>query len=84
MSGEFESKRNWAALFRNRGRQEDWQPHYVGVVTLEDGQKFWARLWVKEDRHGQKFLSLHLKPHLSSAKAKADARHQGGLEDDGL
>jgi len=59
--GAYESKRNWAACFRNRDRTEDWQ-HYVGTLTLEDGQKFWVNIWVKVDRNRQKFLSLNLMP----------------------
>lgn len=65
----YESKRNWAACFRNRDRTEDWQPHYVGAVVLEDGQKFWARLWVRVDRNGGKYLSLNLKPFQQKAQA---------------
>jgi hypothetical protein len=60
--GVYESKRNWALCFKNGDRTEDWQPHYAGAVTLEDGQKFWANIWVKVDRNGHKFLSLNLKP----------------------
>jgi hypothetical protein len=60
--GACESKRSWAACFKNRDRTEDWQPHYTGAMTLEDGQKFWVNIWVKPDRNGQKFVSINLKP----------------------
>jgi hypothetical protein len=65
VSGEGPSENSGGRVtvcFKNRDRTEDWQPHYAGAVTLEDGQKFWANIWVKVDRNGHKFLSLNLKP----------------------
>ncbi len=49
--GAYETRRNWTSCFKNRERT-DWQPHYVGAVVLEYGQKFWAHLWVRVDRNG--------------------------------
>jgi hypothetical protein len=51
-------------------------PHYTGAVVLEDGQKFWARIWVKNTRVGDTFWSLNLKPFQPKSSALArKARH---------
>jgi hypothetical protein len=67
--GAYETRRNSTSCFKNRDRTEDWQPHYVGAVALEDSQKYWARLWVRVDRNSGKYLSLNLKPFQQKASA---------------
>jgi hypothetical protein len=61
-----ESRRNSAACFRTQTVSE---PHYCGVLTLENlpsGSRVWVNVAVREiqtgKRIGQKYLSITLRP----------------------
>jgi hypothetical protein len=64
-------------VLSKKDRPEEWMPHYTGAVVLEDGQKFWARIWVKKTRNGEKFLSLNLKPFQPKSSAPAPKCSRG-------
>jgi hypothetical protein len=56
-----ERRRNWTSCFPTRAPKEDWQSDYVGVITLANGTRYWARLWSKTDKNGKPYFSLNLK-----------------------
>jgi hypothetical protein len=47
-------------LFRNRGKEDDRHPDYVGALTV-GGVEYQLSAWVKQGRE-QKFMSLSVKP----------------------
>jgi hypothetical protein len=56
-----ETRRNWTSCYPIRNRTEDWQCNFAGVICLETGKRYWARIWKKMDHHGKVYLSLNLK-----------------------
>jgi hypothetical protein len=61
---DYEERRNAAACFRNERKQKDWQPAYTGVMVVEglqDGDKCWINVHVRQTRRGDKYLSVVLK-----------------------
>ena len=56
-----ETRRNWANCFLRR-KTKPTQADFVGVLTLQTGQKFWVGIWEKRDRNGERFISVGLTP----------------------
>jgi uncharacterized protein (DUF736 family) len=48
---------NRGVLFRNDKKQNDKQPDYKGSINVE-GEDRWLSAWLKEDKNGQKYLSI--------------------------
>jgi hypothetical protein len=59
-------RRNYARLFRNRKKRESWQSDFRGRVTLEDGRVYYAGVTVKTTPRGEEYLSIYLRPDLST------------------
>jgi hypothetical protein len=60
-----EARRNAAACFRNPNKKEDWHADFTGVTVaegIEDGQKIWVNVYLREDRKGRKYLRVVLRP----------------------
>jgi hypothetical protein len=56
-----ETRRNWANCF-SRLKTKSSQADFVGVITLETGQKFWVGVFEKTDRNGERFMGVGLAP----------------------
>jgi uncharacterized protein (DUF736 family) len=57
---DWEDRRGWAALFKNRKKSEDRQPDFSGVCVLETGQKVSVLAWERCTRKGDIFLSVRI------------------------
>jgi hypothetical protein len=59
-TGAYEARRGWAACFAAE-KTEDWQADYRGVVTLEDGSKYWVDVYNRIARNGNVYVSVRLR-----------------------
>jgi uncharacterized protein (DUF736 family) len=59
---DWEDRRGWAALFRNKKKTLEKHPDYAGVCVLETGQKVSVALWKRRTRNGDVFLSVRIQP----------------------
>jgi hypothetical protein len=56
-----EERRGWANCFATE-KTEDWQSDFTGLVTLENGEKYWVNLYKKLDRNRERYVSVNLRP----------------------
>ena len=52
-TGTYEARRGWAACFAVE-KTENWQADFRGVVTLEDGAKYWVDVYNRVARNGER------------------------------
>jgi uncharacterized protein (DUF736 family) len=57
---DWEDRRGWVALFRNKKKTEDKHPDFTGVCVLETGQKVSVAAWKRRTRNGDVFLSCSI------------------------
>jgi uncharacterized protein (DUF736 family) len=58
---DYETRRNWAVLYPNKRKSEEWQADFSGITVI-DGQKFWVLAWNKTSPHGEHYLSVNVRP----------------------
>jgi hypothetical protein len=56
-----EERRGWANCFAAT-KTEDWQADFTGVMTLEDGSRFWINIYKRLDKNRERYVSVSLKP----------------------
>jgi uncharacterized protein (DUF736 family) len=59
---DWEDRRGWVALFRNKKKTEPKHPDFRGICVLEDGQKVSVAAWKRKTRHDDVFLSVRIAP----------------------
>jgi hypothetical protein len=72
-----ETRRNAAACFRNPNKIQDWHADFTGVTVaegIENGQKCWINIYVREDRKGRKYLRVLLRPQQKGGQGNGDKR----------
>lgn len=52
---------NTGALFKAKEQPTEKHPGYTGTINA-GGVEYWLSAWVKEDKNGNKYFSLSLKP----------------------
>jgi uncharacterized protein (DUF736 family) len=57
----YEPKDNTGSLFKNDRKEKDTHPDYKGSALI-NGVDHWLDAWINEDRNGNKYMSLKLKP----------------------
>jgi hypothetical protein len=57
----YEQKDNTGSLFKNDRKEKDTHPDYKGSALI-NGVDHWLDAWINEDRNGNKYMSLKLKP----------------------
>ena len=60
MAKEYDNT-NTGALFKAKEQKTDKHPGYTGTINAS-GVEYWLSGWVNEDKNGQKYFSLSLKP----------------------
>ena len=73
MRRRYEPRPNYARLFRNRKKLESWQSDFVGRIVLQDGVSYFVGVTRRTTFADEEFLSLYLRPDLSSLRRRADA-----------
>ena len=68
---------NTGALFKAKEQKTPNHPGYTGTINA-DGREYWLSAWVKEDKNGNKYFSLSLKPKDEKPAKKQDAPVKGG------
>lgn len=68
---------NTGALFKAKEQKTPNHPGYTGTINA-DGTEYWLSAWVKEDKNGNKYFSLSLKPKDEKPAKKQDAPVKGG------
>jgi hypothetical protein len=56
------------ALFKNRNKETDSQPDYLGPLNV-GGVNFRIAAWLKDSAGGQKYMSLSIKPDTEQSTA---------------
>lgn len=69
--------RNRGVLFKNEEKQGENSPDYKGSINV-DGKELWLSAWLKESKAGKKYMSLSVKPKLSSDRGSVPT---GGRND---
>ena len=64
---------NTGALFKAKEQKTPNHPGYTGTINA-GGVEYWLAGWVKEDKNGNKYFSLSLKPKEATAQAKPPAQ----------
>jgi hypothetical protein len=59
---DWEDRRGWVALFKNRHKTQDKHPDFTGVSVLETGQKVSVAAWKRKTKKGDLFLSVRIQP----------------------
>ena len=55
---KYQQKPNTGALFKNKRRETDNHPMYVGTLNIE-GREFWLSAWLnKAEKTGESYMSL--------------------------
>lgn len=57
----FEPRDMTGSLFKNDRKESDTHPDYKGSALI-GGIDHWLDAWINEDRNGNKYMSLKLKP----------------------
>jgi uncharacterized protein (DUF736 family) len=57
----YEPKDMTGSLFKNDRKERDTHPDYKGSALI-NGVDHWLDAWINEDRNGNKYMSLKLKP----------------------
>ena len=57
----YEPKDMSGSLFKNDRKEADTHPDYKGSALI-NGVDHWLDAWINEDRNGNKYMSLKLKP----------------------
>jgi hypothetical protein len=65
----YEPRDMTGSLFKNDRKESDTHPDYKGSALIH-GVDHWLDAWINEDRNGNKYMSLKLKPK--------DAQQGGG------
>ena len=72
----YELKPNTGSLFKAKERATDRHPEYTGSINI-DGREYWLAGWVKEDKNGNKYFSLSLKPKEAKPAEKPAEKPRG-------
>jgi hypothetical protein len=56
-----ETRRGWANCFAKE-KTEPWHSDFSGVVTMEDGSRYWVNVFKKLDKNRERYVSVHLSP----------------------
>ena len=56
-----ESRRDNCVCYPNRKKTKDWQADWIGVVTMEDSQKYWVFLYERTNDNGDRYYCVKLK-----------------------
>lgn len=68
---KFTPKPGNGSLFKNKFKQQDNHPDYTGNCTLLDGRPADLAAWIKEDKNGNKFMSIKISEQRESYKDAA-------------
>lgn len=71
---------NTGALFKAKEQKTPNHPGYSGTINA-DGVEYWLAAWVKEDKNGNKYFSLSLKP---KEEKKPEAKLSRKVDSDGF
>jgi hypothetical protein len=63
-------KINKGALFKNDRKTEPNHAEYKGAINV-GGVEYWLDAWINTSKSGTKYMSLKVKPKLSTAPQKA-------------
>jgi hypothetical protein len=55
-----ETRRCGANCF-TKDKTEDWHADFTGVMTMEDGSKFWVNVFKKLDKNRERYVSVSLR-----------------------
>jgi hypothetical protein len=56
-----EDRRDHAICYRNRRKVMLWQADYIGVMTLECGDRYWVYVYEKKTRKGDLCVGVKMK-----------------------
>lgn len=73
-----EQKDMTGVLFKNKRKEQDKHPDYVGKAMVE-GYAYELSAWIKESKKGEKFMSIAIRPPREINNASPEARD---LDDD--
>ena len=66
----YETKPGNGAIFKNKKKQEDKHPDYVGDIVTPSGEALRLSLWVKTGQQsGEKYFSVSVQPPYQSTQA---------------
>jgi hypothetical protein len=81
MRRRYEPRPNYARLWRNRAKRENWQNDFRGKILLQDGISYFVGVMVRRTFAGEEYLAIYLRPELPLAKnghsALADVTPRG-------
>ena len=55
-----ESRRDHCICYRNRKKVQQWQSDYVGVMTLECGDRYWVYCYEQKRENGDPCLGIKI------------------------
>jgi uncharacterized protein (DUF736 family) len=77
---DWEDRRGWTVLFKNRMKSEDRHPDFTGVCVLETGQKVSVAAWKRKTKNGDVFLSVSIQ----AFRDRPQPARKADIEDDDL
>ncbi|MDH3376194.1 MAG: hypothetical protein OEQ39_04400 [Gammaproteobacteria bacterium] len=80
---KFTPKPGNGSLFKNKFKKQDNHPDYTGNCTLLDGRPADLAAWIKEDKNGNKFMSIKISEQRESYEDAAQpVNPQAPLDDE--
>jgi hypothetical protein len=58
----FESRRDHAICYKNRKKTEAWQCDFCGVMTLQNGDKYWIHVYQQQTPQGDPCVGVKVVP----------------------
>jgi hypothetical protein len=55
-----ETRRDHCVCYQNRKKRMLWQPDFIGVLTMESGDKFWVRIYEQKTKDGSPCIGVKL------------------------
>jgi hypothetical protein len=55
-----EDRRGHAIWYRNRKKTMLWQADFIGVLTMESGDRYWVRIYEQKTRDGSPCIGVKL------------------------
>ena len=67
----YERRPNYARLWRNRAKREDWQSDFKGKILLQDGVSYFVGVTRRTTFAGEEYLAIYLRPDIPTFCGRA-------------
>ena len=73
MRRRYRPRHNYARLFRNRKKRENWESDFLGTMVLEDGRTYVVGVRNGITWSGKEFVSVYLRPKVETLRGRTRA-----------